>query len=81
MVPGDRVEVESTLLTLETDKATMDIPSSAAGEISKVLVKVGDRVSENDLIMQIEQAATAESEAREVPLTKPATVVSGSPSS
>ena len=69
VVPGDRVEVESTLLTLETDKATMDIPSSAAGEISKVLVKVGDRVSENDLIMQIEQAATAESEAREVPLT------------
>jgi pyruvate dehydrogenase E2 component (dihydrolipoamide acetyltransferase) len=42
---GDRVEVDTPLLTLETEKATMDVPSPAAGVIDKLLVKKGDRVS------------------------------------
>jgi dihydrolipoamide dehydrogenase len=42
---GDRVEIETPLLTLESDKATMDVPSSAAGVVMSVAVKVGDKVS------------------------------------
>src|ERR1700690_3459360 len=42
---GDRVAVDTPLLTLETEKATMDVPSPAAGVIDKLLVKKGDRVS------------------------------------
>jgi len=42
---GDRVEVETPLLTLESDKATMDVPSSAAGVVMSVAVKVGDKVN------------------------------------
>ena len=43
--PGDAVNVEDPLITLESDKATMEVPSSDAGTIEKVLVKVGDRIS------------------------------------
>lgn len=51
---GDNVEVDDTLITLETDKATMDIPATLAGKVSKLLVKVGDKVSKGDSIMEIE---------------------------
>ena len=43
---GDKVEVEDSLVTLETDKAAMDVPAVVAGTIESVLVKVGDKVSE-----------------------------------
>ena len=43
--PGLRVAVEDALITLETDKATMDVPATSAGVIEQVLVKKGDRVS------------------------------------
>jgi pyruvate/2-oxoglutarate dehydrogenase complex dihydrolipoamide acyltransferase (E2) component len=43
--PGDSVQAEQGLITLETDKATMDIPSPAAGKVTALKVKVGDRVS------------------------------------
>ena len=42
--PGDRVEVDTPILTLESDKATMDVPATAAGTVASVLVKVGDKV-------------------------------------
>ena len=42
--PGDRVEIDTPLLTLESDKATMDVPATAAGTVASVLVKVGDKV-------------------------------------
>jgi dihydrolipoamide dehydrogenase len=42
--PGDRVEVDTPLVTLESDKATMDVPATAAGTVASVLVKVGDKV-------------------------------------
>ncbi len=48
--PGDVVELEQTLLVLESDKATMDLPASSAGTIQEVKVKVGDKVSEGTLI-------------------------------
>ena len=64
--PGDVVEVEDPLITLETDKATMDVPAEQAGTIVSVDVSVGDRVSEGDPLVTIEQAATdAEPESAE----------------
>ncbi|MCU7861108.1 MAG: 2-oxo acid dehydrogenase subunit E2, partial [Candidatus Thiodiazotropha sp. (ex Lucinoma kastoroae)] len=51
---GDQVTVEESLLTLESDKATMEIPSPYAGKIISLLVKVGDHVSEGDKILSIE---------------------------
>ena len=46
--PGAEVKAEDPLLTLESDKATMDVPAPAGGTVATVLVKVGDRVSEGD---------------------------------
>jgi pyruvate dehydrogenase E2 component (dihydrolipoamide acetyltransferase) len=51
---GDAVEVESPLVTLETDKATMDVPSTAAGRVAGLAVKKGDRVSKGDAIVELE---------------------------
>ena len=48
--PGDSVDAETPLLTLETDKATMDVPSPKAGTIEAVLVARGDKVSTGDRI-------------------------------
>lgn len=53
--PGDSVKPEDTLITLESDKATMDIPAPAAGAVREILVKVGDAVSEGMLILKLEQ--------------------------
>lgn len=60
--PGDRIELETPLITLETEKATMDVPSSAAGVVKSVAVKKGDRVSKGSLVLTLE-AATGESKA------------------
>ena len=53
--PGDKVEPEDALITLESDKATMDIPAPAAGTVKEVLVKVGDSVSEGTLILKLDE--------------------------
>jgi dihydrolipoamide dehydrogenase len=55
--PGDRVEPEQALITLESDKATMDVPAPAAGTIGEVLVAVGDRVSQGTPIATLEAGA------------------------
>jgi pyruvate dehydrogenase E2 component (dihydrolipoamide acetyltransferase) len=55
--PGDSVAAEQGLITLETDKATMDIPSPAAGTIAALKVKVGDRVSAGTVIATLEDLA------------------------
>ena len=55
--PGDVVAVEDPLITLETDKATMDVPAEQAGTIVSVDVNVGDRVSQGDVFVTIEPAA------------------------
>lgn len=67
--PGDVVAVEDPLITLETDKAAMDVPSPAAGRVQAVKVTVGDRVSAGDTIVELEPsaAATAEAEAEARP--------------
>lgn len=60
VAPGDTVKVEDPLLTLESDKASMDVPSPAAGVIREIKVKIGDKVSQGDLIALLEPAeATA----------------------
>ena len=50
---GETVNIETPLITLESDKATMDIPSPFAGKIDRVLVKIGDKVSKNDTVAMI----------------------------
>ena len=52
--PGDRVELETPLITLETEKATMDVPSSAAGVVKSVAVKKGDRISKGSVVVTVE---------------------------
>ncbi|ATF37659.1 dihydrolipoyllysine-residue acetyltransferase [Burkholderia thailandensis] len=58
---GDTVEKEQSLVTLESDKATMDVPSPAAGVVKGILVKVGDAVSEGSLIVVLEASGAAAS--------------------
>ncbi|WP_246795407.1 dihydrolipoyllysine-residue acetyltransferase [Burkholderia perseverans] len=56
---GDKVEKEQSLVTLESDKATMDVPSPAAGTVKEIKVKVGDTVSEGALIVVLESGDAA----------------------
>ncbi|KGC32820.1 dihydrolipoyllysine-residue acetyltransferase [Burkholderia pseudomallei TSV 25] len=57
--PGDAVEPEQSLVTLESDKATMDVPSPSAGTVKEVKVKVGDAVSQGSLIVLLDGAQAA----------------------
>jgi pyruvate dehydrogenase E2 component (dihydrolipoamide acetyltransferase) len=72
--PGDRVAAEQTLLTLESDKATLDVPSPAAGVVKAIKVKVGDTVSEGSLVVLLE----AENAAAPASTAAPAPVASAS---
>ena len=54
--PGDVVKAEQSLITLESDKATMDVPSPVEGTVAEVVAKVGDKVSMGTLIARIESA-------------------------
>lgn len=56
---GDKIEVDSGLITLETDKATMDVPSPFAGVVKEVKVAVGDKVSEGSLVIMLEVGGAA----------------------
>jgi pyruvate dehydrogenase E2 component (dihydrolipoamide acetyltransferase) len=51
---GDVISEEDTLITLETDKASMDVPSPVAGKITKITVNMGDKVAEGNAIMEVE---------------------------
>ena len=51
---GDRIEVEQSLLTLESDKASMEIPAPKAGVIKSLAVKLGDRLKEGDDLLELE---------------------------
>ncbi len=57
--PGDRVEKEGSLVTLESDKATMEIPSTHAGVVRELRVKIGDKVAEGSPILLLEPAEAA----------------------
>jgi len=54
---GDHVKHEQSLITVESDKASMEIPSPAEGVIDQILVKLGDKVSEGSLIMRLNVAS------------------------
>ncbi|HEY7638426.1 MAG TPA: 2-oxo acid dehydrogenase subunit E2 [Steroidobacteraceae bacterium] len=77
---GDQIDVDTPLITLETEKATMDVPSTAAGVVKAVAIKKGDRVSKGAVIAQVEGAAdgakktapAAASAASTPPRSKPA---------
>ena len=56
--PGDTIAVDDAICTLESDKATMDVPASHAGVVREVLVKLGDKVSEGSLLLRLEATAT-----------------------
>ena len=58
VAPGSKVDIDDPLVTIETDKAAMEVPSTAAGTIESVLVKVGDKVSEGSEIAVIDALAT-----------------------
>jgi dihydrolipoamide dehydrogenase len=77
---GDVVEVETPLVTLETDKASMDVPSTAAGTIAEVLVSRGSKVSKGTVLARIESRATAaQSSAAEPASSHPAETKPPSP--
>jgi pyruvate dehydrogenase E2 component (dihydrolipoamide acetyltransferase) len=57
--PGDVVKADDPLVSLESDKATMEVPAPAAGTVSSISVKVGDRVSEGSIIVMLQAGATA----------------------
>ena len=67
--PGDRVEKDASLVTLESDKSTMEIPSSHAGTVKSIKLKVGDKVAMGSeiLTLEVDEAAPAV-----VPLETPA---------
>ena len=68
--PGDLIAIDDSLITLESDKASMDIPSTHAGTVKAVTVKVGDKVSRGSAILTLETAA-----ATAAPIEKPETPV------
>ena len=57
---GDVVKAEDSLITLESDKATMDVPAPAAGTVKEVKVKIGDKVNEGTLILLLEASTSVE---------------------
>jgi pyruvate dehydrogenase E2 component (dihydrolipoamide acetyltransferase) len=72
---GDTVALEATLITLETEKATMDVPSTAAGVVRELRVQKGGRVSQGDLVAIVEGEAAAAL----VPAAQPATAAPMTP--
>jgi pyruvate dehydrogenase E2 component (dihydrolipoamide acetyltransferase) len=77
--PGDSVAEEDPLIELESDKATMEVPSTASGEVKEVRVKEGDQVSEGTVILTIEAAGAGNGAAKEAP-KEPAKEQGGAPS-
>jgi dihydrolipoamide dehydrogenase len=75
--PGDAVKAEDPLVTVESDKATMDIPAPAEGVVKAVTVKIGDKVSEGDALLTLESGAPAQAAAPSKPVS--ATPASATP--
>lgn len=88
---GDEIEAEAGLVTLETDKATMDVPSPKAGIVKEVKLKVGDKVSQGSLVVMLEVHAQSAAPAKQAakaaepekaapaPVTKAAPAVAPTP--
>jgi pyruvate dehydrogenase E2 component (dihydrolipoamide acetyltransferase) len=72
---GDSIDVDTGLITLETDKATMDVPSPKAGVVKEIKVAVGDKVSEGSLVIMLEVAGSASAAAPSAPAPQAAAPV------
>ncbi|WP_175774082.1 biotin/lipoyl-containing protein, partial [Burkholderia ambifaria] len=70
--PGDVIEKEQTLITLESDKASMEVPSDVAGTVKEVKVKAGEKVSQGTIIAIVEAAASDAAPAKAPEAAKPA---------
>jgi pyruvate dehydrogenase E2 component (dihydrolipoamide acetyltransferase) len=68
---GDTVKAEDPLISLESDKATMDVPAPQGGVVKAISVKVGDKVSEGSVIMQFDAAGAAPAEAAKPSISAP----------
>ena len=60
--PGDRIKKDDSLITLESDKSSVEVPATEEGTIEKLNVKVGDKVSKGDLILSLTSTSTSENE-------------------
>ncbi|HRH87561.1 MAG TPA: dihydrolipoyl dehydrogenase, partial [Rubrivivax sp.] len=69
---GDTVKAEQSLVTVESDKASMEIPSSHAGVIKEMKIKLGDKVSEGSLLLMLDSAQAAAAPAAAAPAPAPA---------
>ena len=80
--PGDTVAAEQSLITVESDKASMEIPSSHVGVVKEIKIKLGDKVKQGSVVLTLEVAGAAESEPKQAPAqaaTAPAAIKTEAP--
>ena len=77
--PGDTVKAEQSLVTVESDKASMEIPSSHAGVVKELKVKLGDKVAEGTLLLTLEAQGAAAAPAAAAPAPAPAATPAAAP--
>lgn len=68
--PGDSIKKDDSLITLESEKASMDIPSTVEGVVEKILLKVGDKVSKGDNILSFKSATSSQGESKKINTNK-----------
>ena len=76
--PGDTIKAEQSLLTVESDKASMEIPSSTAGVVKEIKVALGDKVKQGSVVVMLEAAGAAAAPAS-APNPAPALAVAAQP--
>ena len=73
--PGDSIRLEQSLITVESDKASMEIPASAAGIVRALRVKVGDKVREGSVVLELETSEAVAAVVPSEPAAAPAAAV------
>ena len=68
--PGDSIKKDDSLITLESEKASMDIPSTVEGVVEKILLKVGDKVTKGDNILSFKSASSSQGESKKINTNK-----------
>src|SRR5688500_1405531 len=69
---GDKISVDTPLITLETEKATMDVPATSEGDVKAIAIKKGDRGSKGSVILEVDAADAADAAAKPAPAASPA---------
>lgn len=77
--PGDTVTVDQSLVTVESDKASMEIPSSHAGVVKELKIKIGDKIAEGSVVLTVEAEAGAAAPAKAAPAPAPAAAPAAAP--